>query len=600
VTSALVGSIRRADGKALEGVPVSARASDKTITTTVFTDEQGEYFFPTLESGPYRVWAQAVGYETARANLTLDTTRQTRQAFTLNRLKDFTLQLSGSEWMAALPEDTKEQRRMKEIFQNNCAMCHSVGAVLQHRFDEQGWLAMIEVMGRFAQSNRARTILHHKEELAKYLATVRGPGPSPLQFKLHPRPTGDAARVVITQYDIPVVDQPDGLAWFNGSDWSEGRASHRGYLTHDVIVDFNGNAWLTAFLPARDEGRTERSLAKVNTQTGQVTWFMISGPMPQGEREKAQYLAKGAQADGLDRSTHGITIDRKGIIWFTDFNVGTVGRLDPTTEAFEFFAPPPGMGNGIRQDIDVDGLGKIWGSTPNGAIRFDPETKEWTWFQSAVPGMSYGVAGDAEGNGWWNRFTLDRVGKGDPKTGKVYEVVLRPPWMQDREDVTTPADREFYKSIGALSWGGVNTVPGAQAPRRMGADKHGDTMWVASFLGRNLAKINVRSLETTYYPVPWNGNPYRAAVDKNHSVWVSLLGDDRVLKFEPKTERWTAYQLPMIGCDSRYVAVDDLRGDVWVPCARTSQAVRLQFRSARQLQALKNTSRSANGRGDRR
>ena len=30
----------------------------------MYTDEQGEYFFPKLESGQYRVWAQAKGYET--------------------------------------------------------------------------------------------------------------------------------------------------------------------------------------------------------------------------------------------------------------------------------------------------------------------------------------------------------------------------------------------------------------------------------------------------------------------------------------------------------------------------------------------------------
>src|SRR5438874_28090 len=63
--SSLIGTIRDADGKLLNGVPVSARASDQTFTTSVYTDDKGEYVFPTLPGGDYKVWAQAVGFSTA-------------------------------------------------------------------------------------------------------------------------------------------------------------------------------------------------------------------------------------------------------------------------------------------------------------------------------------------------------------------------------------------------------------------------------------------------------------------------------------------------------------------------------------------------------
>jgi hypothetical protein len=183
VNSTFAGTTRSADGKPVEGVPVSAQAVGKTVTTTVFSDEQGEYFFPPLESGPYRVWAQAVGYEKVRADVTLDGRRPTHHAFTLNPIKDFARQLSGSDWLAALPEDTKEQRRMKEIFRVNCSLCHSPSVVMRNRFDEQGWLAIVDLMSWLvplgtatSTYNRYSTINHHRVELAKYFATVRGPG----------------------------------------------------------------------------------------------------------------------------------------------------------------------------------------------------------------------------------------------------------------------------------------------------------------------------------------------------------------------------------------------------------------------------------------
>src|SRR6195256_6484295 len=64
-TAILSGTVKSSDGKPLEGVGVSARNAGETFTTTVYTDQSGRYFFPPMNSGQYKVWAQAVGFETA-------------------------------------------------------------------------------------------------------------------------------------------------------------------------------------------------------------------------------------------------------------------------------------------------------------------------------------------------------------------------------------------------------------------------------------------------------------------------------------------------------------------------------------------------------
>ena len=65
----LKGAVKSSGGASLDGVVVSARHTGKTFTTTVFTDERGNYLFPAMQEGSYRVWAQAVGFETSRAEL---------------------------------------------------------------------------------------------------------------------------------------------------------------------------------------------------------------------------------------------------------------------------------------------------------------------------------------------------------------------------------------------------------------------------------------------------------------------------------------------------------------------------------------------------
>ena len=71
----------------MEGVIVSARAADRSFTTSVFTDRQGNYTFPSLDAGQYKVWAQAVGFEAGRSEFALAGARVERN-LTLTALKD--------------------------------------------------------------------------------------------------------------------------------------------------------------------------------------------------------------------------------------------------------------------------------------------------------------------------------------------------------------------------------------------------------------------------------------------------------------------------------------------------------------------------------
>src|ERR1700741_3158784 len=204
----LAGTVKSASAK-LSGVAVSAKADGSTITTSVFTDEEGSYYFPPMSAGHYEVWAQAVGFETTREGVDLAGTKH--QDFDLKPVKDFVKQLTGDQLLASLPDQTPDDRRVKRVFRNSCTSCHQPNYILQNKFDEQGWTAILEVMKRVnvaggylgPKSPIAQAIDSHEKELAAYLARARGPEPSNMKFnKLRPRPTGDAARVVFTEYDV--------------------------------------------------------------------------------------------------------------------------------------------------------------------------------------------------------------------------------------------------------------------------------------------------------------------------------------------------------------------------------------------------------------
>src|SRR5262245_61366516 len=67
----LAGSVTSAAGEKMGGVTVSAKADGSPITTSVYTDEAGGYYFPPLPEGKYRVWAQALTFQTAKGAVEL-------------------------------------------------------------------------------------------------------------------------------------------------------------------------------------------------------------------------------------------------------------------------------------------------------------------------------------------------------------------------------------------------------------------------------------------------------------------------------------------------------------------------------------------------
>ena len=205
----LSGTVASAAGEKLGGVTVSAKANGSTITTSVYTDEQGGYYFPPLPAGTYTVWAQALAFELAKGEVDLTAAR--RADLTLNAMTDVerqVRQLPGEMLMAALPEDSAADARIKRVFRNACTGCHTPSYVLQFRFDEDGWSKIIDLMkvvpntGVLPANPKPNAIIDfHQKELAAYLARARGPGESSLKITPRPRPAGEAARVVWTLYE---------------------------------------------------------------------------------------------------------------------------------------------------------------------------------------------------------------------------------------------------------------------------------------------------------------------------------------------------------------------------------------------------------------
>ncbi len=556
-STGLMGVVTSAEGTPMEGVAVSARRSGQTFTTSVFTGQEGEYYFPPLADGRYRIWAQAVGYEMAGGEVSVSSGRKIEQNFSMQSREDWFQQLSSVEWAESLPDSTPEDRRMKEIVHNNCTLCHLTGFILAKRFDEAGWGIIMDTMieHRTEPDTATRRLLTaYRDELVEYLARVRGPEPDGMNFQALPRTTGEANQIVVTEYEIPRGDNPNYSMTPDGSDWSEGIASGFGMISggvlHDAVAGKDGNVYFS------DNTFPERTIGRLDPRTGRVTSFKLDA------------------GNGVASRTHGAIPDQQGNIWFNNGSDGTIIKFDPVTESFTRYPKPPG-GLGAGGHIEVDSKGNVYTSARNtGIVRLDPETGEYTDYMALTPGGNpYGIGVDSEDNAWMAQLAGDRLMVVNTRNGEVGEVIL------PRLPEVSAKDVEIGERSGAAN----NAAPlYFKGPRRLGGDPKGDSVWVAEFWAGKLARINIRTREIKEYSLPSKySHPYDVQVDKNQMVWLNLLNSDRVAKFNPFTEEFTEYPLPSRGTETRHISVDDSTSPptVWLAYSGLAKIGRVQFRT---------------------
>lgn len=585
----LTGVISSASGQKLEGVTVSAKMEGSTITTSIYTDEKGTYYFPPLAAGKYKVWAQALGFETAKSSVDLAAGRH--KDLVLQPITDPERQfqqLPSELVLAALPEATEQDAHMKKIFMNNCNSCHPTGYALQFRFDEAGWSKIIDLMKVVANTGaypgpgaRVNKIIeHNQKQLAAYLSRARGPGETSMTFKPRPRPTGEAAEIVWRLYDLPLNPDAGVGAQYNpndGTDWTLGITSKNGEMPHDGGIGLDGTLYFTV-----NNANRLATIGRVDVRTGNVSYLKVAGK------------------DGLAASAHGLTRDAEGNFWF-DVNPGrrSLGKLDTKTQKIAVYETPPDMSPlGGAVTMDVDGKGKIWASAPDGALRFDPLTEKFMAFKSLTPyenpkgtSMTYGAAGDRDGNGWWAEMGMDTIGHGDATTGEVSEIKL--PSVKTWMDRLPPEEREFYENFSELSFN--TAVPWSEGPRRMGTDKNADVLWVGNSWGSSVARINTRTRETTIVPMPDSTmQAYHIAVDSHHNLWGDLWTNDRIYKFDPSTNKWTLFDLPVHGTEIRHISLLERDGKLQVvmPVYRSSQMAVMTIRSQSEMADLRAQTKS--------
>jgi virginiamycin B lyase len=488
----LTGKVSSAQEPAMEGVLVNVKKEGTTVTTTVVTNDKGEYSFPNgrIEPGKYTITIRAAGYVLdGPKSIEIPAGGSAKADLKLNRTRNLAAQLSNGEWLASAPGSDRQKQ-----FLIGCTSCHTLQRIFSAQHDVEEWKQVFNRMGRYypgstpsrpqllvsggARSERPRVNPNEAQAAAEFLYSFNPANPDAREFELKtlPRPTGAATKVIITEYDLPRKDA----------------------LPHDVIVDADGKAWYSDF--------GAQFIGELDPKTGKVTDYAL--PVLREEQPKG---------------TLDLELDPEGNVWVAMMYQAGVAKIDRKSKELKVYPYPKEWVSYTTQASmvspnywNVDG--KVWANNQETREFYRLDAKTGQWENAGVSKdprgkqiSAYGMPVDKDNNVYLLEFGGTSIGKRDAKTGLV-TIYLTP----------TAGSR----------------------PRRGRIDEQ-NRLWFAEYGTGGIAMFDPKAEKITEWPTPtkWD-SPYDVVPAKNGEVWTGSMHTDLVTRLDPKTSTMTQYLLP--------------------------------------------------------
>lgn len=491
------GIVRTATGLSLEGFMIQLESEAGSVRTTVFSNEDGHYEFPKLAPGKYTLrivrpldyhpsQAQAVATEIPTHQAPLDPEYKTyvRQSVSIDgavHLNDvvmdrssrgqaidatpeYAVQLTGVEWFMNLAGSGEEKQRM-----GACLNCHSMYQILRGRHTEDGWSKIINRMFRMThvldtrpEYSRGATE-QDRIAIARFLGRVRGPESKDDPYVTRPMPTGEATKVIVTEYEMPHMrgfpqevagDSQGNIYYINERGPYFGKLDPRSGVVeefrmpdfpgvypganslavdrHDVPWLWQGGTWNSVIRILRfDPQKKTFHVAELPERQGDDPVRMAMGPDgtiwagwnnflnqidPNTGKILKQYPFKGGATFATDASEDGKYIAAGG--WYLDVTQGKMMQVR-------------GAGGASKGGFDADD--NAWSGGRGGLVRVDMSKGRSTLYPAPTPYVFFSEAmPDKNGEVWSAYDNGGRMARFNPKTERWIEYEMPDPYVRDQ------------------------------------------------------------------------------------------------------------------------------------------------------------------------
>lgn len=406
----------------------------------------------------------------------------------LRKTEDLASQLSNAEWMASIPGTDAQkgqllncvgchtlERPMRSTFKADDFMnvvLPRMQAYVNQSIPAHPQLRKAERL--MEERGDSRVQIYRAN--AEYLSSINLSARPQWNFDLKtlPRPSGPATRVIYTEYDLPretiephdVVVDADGTAWYsNFGEQTLGKLDPKtGKVTEFPIKehkpgfptgglglrsDRDGNLWLGnmyqativkfdrksesfKFYPLQGEQNIDAAqINMVSPQSSHVdgkVWTQNNGfagvhrlDIATGKIETFQPFKDAKEPHNI----YDVIPDSKNNVYFTDFRLRHIGRIDAKTGEVKLFAAPTARSAPRRGMMDTQD--RLWfGEYRADRIgMFDTKTEQFKeWTVSPRWSAPYDVVLDKNEEAWTGSMISDQVTRLNTKSGEAINYLL--------------------------------------------------------------------------------------------------------------------------------------------------------------------------------
>jgi len=511
-TATLSGTIQAS--KPFQAAEVFVRNVDKNILYMVYTSG-GRYRAVNLFPGSYEVSVEKRGFSSPVQKIAIGAGESANLNLSLTELEPDAAGKNAYIGPAAIREEVSYAPYEelyppgpgRKIAEDTCTYCHGPNLFPRKQWTEKEWNAAIDLMTNpkgpvGAIVSPGKLTPEDRKVLVEYLTKNFGPENKKRVLKLDqdfPLDEKALANAEYIEYYLPMDPKLD--------------ANNKRRVAQDPHFDSAGNVWYT------DRSIPNR-VGKVDPRTGEFKDYVL--PDPKGD-------------------PHGLTVDGRGHVWWSETRGLHLGRLDPKSgEMTRYSMDVNGAITGGQGHTPImDSKQNVWFSVivGNRIGKWDRLTEKVTLFEPPTPNsFPYGIVRDKQENIYLAEFTGCKAAKFDVKTEKWTEYV----------PLTKPC-----------------------LMRRLSVDSKG-TIWYALYGGGKIGKIDQKTGKIVEYamPMPY-GEPYDIWPDAHDTMWISDGGQGGALiKFDPQTEKFTYYPSPQRTDQPKLEITRD--GAIWY-CPRSSE-----------------------------
>jgi virginiamycin B lyase len=487
------GVVRIISGDSAEGIGVQLIAPNG-VRTTVYTNEEGRYEFPKMKAGLYTLRIPTpLAFKPYR--------RDSVEIEAATKLDDIVLErVSETD---ALPPTTEIESQLSsaELLWNLSGTAQEKATFQKECSPCHEWQQVFR--NRYDERSWGLIV----DRMMHYAGTALA-----IRLKNTPDPDEDYNIIVKWLARVRGPESQDGpLRAFNRPRGASTRVIVTEYelprallAPHDVFGDLKGNIWYTS--------HKTQYIGKLDPRTGIVTEYTV--PLTPG---------------GMP-GTHHVVVDKKGIVWLSEPWSHNLDKFEPTTGTITqvHLESPEPLNTSFFSNFSLASDGFIWNNKAAHVQKLDPVTGKVLQQYPLQTSSSYDSLISDDGHFW--------AGGGPSRDGNTAELL----------DIRTG------------KWLNLNTGAHMATAKRGGFDPYGNA-WFGGGDGA-LIELDAKAGRILEHWPPTAPSPltdfYEAMPDKNGEVWAGVLHGRQMVRLDPRTEKWTVYELPEPFAYDRYNWID--------------------------------------------